>query len=291
MERRGRGYPGAVTAQSPTVVIQATRGPVPPRITELWSYRELFSFLVLRDIKVRYAQTVVGAAWTVVQPLAMMAVYTFAFTELTRVSTGDVPYVLYALSGLTLWTFVSRAVSISASSLVAEIAIVTKTSAPRILVPLAAIVSNLVDFLIALVLFLIFDLAYGRVPGWPFVFALPLLVVTLVLVLGIALVLSALNVRYRDVAQAMPFTIQLWFFLSPIAFPLLTHGHVWERYVQALNPLVGIVLAFRWALLGSISGQPVPLNFVFIALGVTAAIFMLGLSYFSRVDRTIADDV
>jgi lipopolysaccharide transport system permease protein len=116
-------------------VIQPTRGPVPPRLGELWSYRELFSFLVWRDIKVRYAQTAIGAAWTVFQPLAMMAVYTFAFTKLVRVNTGTVPYALYALSGLVIWMFVSRAVSISTSSLVNEIAIVTKTAAPRVLVP------------------------------------------------------------------------------------------------------------------------------------------------------------
>jgi lipopolysaccharide transport system permease protein len=260
---------------------------VPPRLTELWDYRELFSFLVWRDIKVRYAQTVVGAAWTVFQPLAMMAVYTFAFTKIARVNTHPVPYVLYALSGLVLWTFVSRAVSISTSSLVNEIAIVTKTAAPRVLVPLAAIVSNLVDFVIALALFLIFDLAYGRFPGWRFVFVPPLLALTLVLTVGFGLLLSALNVRYRDVAQALPFTIQLWFFLSPVAFPLLTGGAAWERYVQALNPLVGIILAFRWALLG----MAVPHGLFLIALVGTAVVFTVGLAYFSGVDRTIADDV
>ena len=217
-----------MSAQTPTVVIQPTRGPVPPRLTELWSYRELFSFLVWRDLKVRYAQTVVGAAWTVFQPLAMMVVYTFAFT--TSSCPGQYRdrtlQQLYALSGLVIWMFVSRSVSISTSSLVNEIAIVTKTAAPRVLVPLAAITSNLVDFVIALVLFVLFDLAYGRIPDWRFVFVPPLLLLTLVLTLGLSLLLSALNVRYRDdVAGAtLPFLIQLWFFLSPVAFPLLAGG-------------------------------------------------------------------
>lgn len=275
------------SVQTPTIVIQPTRGPVPPRLAELWSYRELFGFLVLRDLKVRYAQTVVGAAWTVFQPLAMMAVYTFAFTQLVRVDTGDVPYALYALSGLVIWMFVSRSVSISTSSLVNEIAIVTKTAAPRVLVPLASITSNLVDFVIALVLFVLFDLAYGRIPDWRFVFVLPLLALTFVLTLGISLLLSALNVRYRDVAQALPFTIQLWFFLSPVAFTLAIGAAGWERHVLELNPLVGILLAFRWALLG----MPASLSALVIALVVTAVVFAVGLAYFSGVDRTIADDV
>jgi homopolymeric O-antigen transport system permease protein len=275
-----------VTSQAQTIVIQPTRGPVPPRLSELWQYRELFGFLVWRDLKVRYAQTVVGAAWTVFQPLAMMAVYAYAFTQLARVTTG-VPYVLYALSGLTLWTFVSRGVFVGTMSLVTEIAIVTKTSAPRVLVPMAALTSMLVDFVITLGLFIVFDAAYGRLPDWRFVFVPALFVLAYVLTLGMSLALSALNVRYRDVSQALPFVIQLWFFVSPIAFPLLTPGRAWETYVQALNPLVGIVLAFRWALLGT----PAPHGLFIVALLVTVAVFAAGVAYFSRVDRTVADDV
>jgi homopolymeric O-antigen transport system permease protein len=269
------------------ILIRATRGPVPPRIGELWGYRELFGFLVLRDIKVRYAQTIVGAAWTVFQPLAMMGVYTYAFTQLARVNTGNVPYVLYALSGLSVWTFVSRGLFSGAMSLVNEIALVTKTAAPRILIPMAAIVSMLIDFLITLVLFLVFDAAYGRVPDWRIVFVPPLLLLMIVLTLGLSLLLSALNVRYRDVAQALPFTIQLWFFLSPVAFSLLTPGHSWETIVQALNPLVGIILAFRWALLGT----PAPHGLLAVSVVVTMLLFAVGLAYFSRADRTLADDV
>lgn len=276
-----------MSGQASTIVIQPTHGPVPPRLGELWQYRELFGFLVWRDLKVRYAQTIVGAAWTVFQPLAMMGVYTYAFTQLARVNTGSVPYVLYALSGLALWTFVSRGLFAGTMSLVTEIAIVTKTAAPRVLVPVAAIVSMLVDFVVTLALFIVFDAAYGRLPDWRFAFVLPLLALSFVLTLGLSLVLSALNVRYRDVAQALPFVVQLWFFLSPVAFALLTPAHAWETYIQALNPLVGIILAFRWALLGT----PPPHGLFVAAVVVTIAIFAAGLAYFSRVDRTIADDV
>lgn len=272
---------------APTILIRPTKGPVPPRISELWAYRELFAFLVWRDIKVRYAQTVLGAIWTVFQPLAMMLVYTYAFTQLARINTGSVPYVLFALSGLLVWTFVSRAVFQGTTSLVSEIALVTKTPSPRILIPMAAVVSMFVDFLITLALFLVFDAAYGRFPDWRFVFVIPLLALTFVLTFGVSLLLSALNVRYRDVGQALPFVIQLWFFLSPIAFPLLTPPHAWETYLQALNPLVGIVLAFRWALLGT----PAPHGLFLVALVVTLALFATGVAYFARADRTIADDV
>src|SRR4051794_21678823 len=135
---------------SQTIVIKPTRGPIPPRLGELWRFRELFAFLVWRDLKVRYAQTVLGAAWTVFQPLAMMGVYTYAFTQLANVDTSPVPYVLYARSGLAMWTFVSRAVFQGSMSLVNEIPLVTKTPSPRLLIPLAAVTSMLVDFLITL---------------------------------------------------------------------------------------------------------------------------------------------
>lgn len=277
----------APSRAAPLTVIRPTRGPVPPRARELWSYRELFAFLVWRDIKVRYAQTVLGAVWTVFQPLAMMLVYTYAFTQLARINTAPIPYVLYALSGLALWTFVSRGLFQGTTSLVNEIALVTKTPSPRILIPMAAVVSMLVDFVITLALFLIFDAAYGRTPSWRFVFVLPILALTFTLTFGLSLLLSALNVRYRDVGQALPFTIQLWFFLSPIAFPLLTPGHSWETYLQALNPLVGLILAFRWALLGTAP----PHGLFVVAVVVTVVVFFAGVAYFARADRTIADDV
>ncbi len=275
------------SAQPATIVIRPTHGPVPPRVGELWRFRELFAYLVWRDLKVRYAQTVLGAIWTVFQPLAMMGVYTYAFTQLARANTGTVPYVLFALSGLAVWTFVSRAVFQGTMSLVNEIALVTKTPSPRILIPMAAVVSMFVDFVITLFLFLVFDAAYGRFPDWRFVFVVPLIVLTFMLAFGVSLLLAALNVRYRDVGQALPFLIQLWFFLSPIAFPLLTPPRAWETYLQALNPLVGIVLAFRWSLLGT----PAPHGLFVVAVIVSIAILAAGVAYFARADRTIADDV
>src|SRR4051794_2447600 len=214
----------AALAGEPSVVtsIRPTTGRMPIDLRELWRYRELFGFLVWRDIKVRYAQTALGAAWMVFQPLAMMLVYTFAFSHLAKVNIPGVPYPLFALSGLTLWIFVSRGVTLGSDSLVSNIPIVTKTSSPRLLIPLAAVVSVFVDFLIALILFLCISGVYERPPTWRFIAVPPLLVVAFALTLGISLLLSATNVRYRDVGQALPFIVQLWFFLSPVAYLLQT---------------------------------------------------------------------
>lgn len=274
-------------AEAPVTVIEPTLRRVPLRPSELWRYRELFLFLVWRDIKVRYAQTFLGGAWMVFQPLAMMLVYTFAFGYLARVNIPDVPYPLFALAGLTLWIFISRGLTLGADSLIHNIPIVTKTSSPRVIIPLAAVVAVLVDFAIALVLFLVIAAGYGRYPTWRFAFVPPLLLATFVLTLGLALFLSATNVRYRDVSQALPFLTQLWFFLSPIAYLLETPGHSWQTVVQAANPLVGLILAFRWALLGT----PPPHGLLLIALAETAVIVVVGTLHFAKLERTIADDV
>jgi lipopolysaccharide transport system permease protein len=271
---------------TPARVIRPTEGRIPIRPRELWRSRELFTFLVWRDIKVRYAQTALGAVWMVFQPLAMMLVYTFAFSHLARVNVPGTPYPLFALSGLTLWIFVSRGVTMGSDSLVQNIPLVTKTSSPRMIIPIAAVVSVFVDFVIALVLFLIISGVYGRAPSWRFVFVPPLLLATFVLVLGISFLLSATNVRYRDVGQALPFIVQLWFFLSPVAYLLQTPGHSWETAIQALNPLVGLILAFRWSLLAT----PAPHGLLLVSIAVSLVVFAVGLLRFARLERTLADD-
>jgi lipopolysaccharide transport system permease protein len=268
------------------VVIAPTRRrwEITPR--ELWAFRELFFFLVWRDIKVRYAQTALGAAWMIFQPLAMMLVYTFAFSHLARVNIPGTPYPLFALSGLTLWIFVSRGTVNGSDSLVQNIPIVTKTSSPRYLIPLAAVVATFVDFIIAFLLFIAISGAYGRLPSWHIAFAPLVLLVAFLLTVGLAFGLSATNVRYRDVGQALPFLVQLWFFLSPVAYLLQTPGHSWQTVIQALNPLVGLILAFRWCVLAA----PAPHGLLFVATIVSLVIFVAGVVRFSQVERTLADD-
>jgi lipopolysaccharide transport system permease protein len=276
-----------VSRPSTLVVIEPTSGPLPPRLGELWAHRELFGFLVWRDLKVRYAQTALGAVWIVFQPLAMMLVYTFAFSHLAKVAIPGIPYPVFALAGLTLWIFVSRGFMIGSDSLIANMPLVTKTACPRVLIPLAAVVSVFVDFVVAFALYLAISAAYGFYPTWRYVFLPVILLVAFILTLGLSLLFSATSVRYRDVSQALPFLIQLWFFLSPIAYLLQTPGHSWETFLQAINPMVGLILALRWALLGT----PQPHGIFVAAVLVSVAVFLFGVIRFAHADRTIADDV
>jgi homopolymeric O-antigen transport system permease protein len=280
--------PAAFGRRSTRVVIRPTSGLLPPRLDELWGYRELFLILVWRDIKVRYIQAKLGFAWILFQPLAMLLVYTYAFSHLARVSIpGGIPYPVFALAGLTLWLYVSRAVLTGAESIVQGISLVKKSPAPRIILPLAADTSVLVDFVVSLVLYLLIAGAYGRLPSWHFVAVVPLLAATFVLVVGVTLFLSATNVRYRDVSQALPFLVTLWFFLSPVAYQLQTPGVSWETIVQAANPLVGLILAFRWAL----ADTPAPHGLLIASLLETAVVFAIGVARFAQAERTLADDV
>lgn len=268
------------------VVIRPTSGPIPPRLSELWAYRELFLILVWRDIKVRYAQTKLGFAWMIFQPLAMLLVYTFAFSHLAKVTIPGIPYPVFALAGLTLWIFASRATLTGADSIVQNLTIVTKTAAPRILLPLAANVSVIVDFLVSFALYFVISGLYGFYPSWHVVFAFPILLVVFALTLGLSLFLAATNVRYRDVGQALPFLVTLWFFLSPVAYQLQTPGLSLETIVEAANPMVGLILAFRWALLGT----PAPHGLFIASLLVTAVVFVAGVARFAQAERTLADD-
>jgi ABC-type polysaccharide/polyol phosphate export permease len=272
--------------QPGVLVIRPTKGPVPPRLNELWGYREFFSILVWRDIKVRYAQTKLGFAWMLFQPMALLLVYTFAFSHLARVTIPGIPYPVFALAGLTLWIFVSRATLLGTDSIIQNLPIVTKTPAPRILLPLAAVVSVLVDFLVSLALFFVIAAAYGFYPTWHVIFALPILAVTFALTIGLSLFLSATNVRYRDVGQALPFLITLWFFLSPVAYQLQTPGLSWQTLVQAANPMVGLILAFRWALIGT----PAPHGLLVASVVITIVVFIAGVVRFAHAERTLADD-
>ena len=275
-----------IADQPGVVVIRPTTGLVPPRLDELWDYRELFSILVWRDIKVRYAQTKLGFAWMLFQPMALLLVYTFAFSHLAKVTIPGIPYPVFALAGLTLWILASRGTLLGTESLVTNLSIVTKTPAPRILLPLAAVVSVLVDFLVSFVLFFVISAAYGFYPTWHAIFALPILIMAFALTAGLALFLSATNARYRDVGQALPFLMTLWFFLSPVAYQLQTPGLSWQTLVQALNPMVGLILAFRWALLGT----PAPHGLLVAAIAITIVVSIAGLVRFAHAERTLADD-
>jgi lipopolysaccharide transport system permease protein len=267
----------------PATVIEPPAGFVPLKWRQLWSYRDLFRFLVSRDIKLRWAQTRMGAVWVVLQPLALLGVYTLVFSRVGNKGV-EAPYPLFALAGLTAWQFTSRSLLQGSESLVSQLNVIKRTSCPRILFPLAAIASCGIDFGITIGLYFVLAFAYGWTPTWHVVFVLPLLLVAFGLALGFALLLAPVHARYRDVGRLLPFVVQLWFFLSPVAYVLPRIGGQ-THVVEMLNPMVGIVSGFRWALLGM---HP-ELRQLGIAVGLSMLVVVLGVVHFNRAQQTIAD--
>ncbi len=285
---------GEATAQQATIaprprpaptLIGPPRGFVPLRLDELWDYRDLFRFLVWRDVKVRWAQTRIGGAWLVLQPVAMLGVYTFAFSRVVKTHV-DVPYPLFALAGLTAWQFTSRAIQNGSESLVTQLNVLKRTACPRILFPLAAITSGGIDFAITLGLYLLLGVVYGRLPTWHVVAIVPLFLLCFLLAFGFALLLAPAHARYRDVGRMLPFLIQLWFFVSPVAYALPRIGGQ-AKLIEDANPMVGLLSGFRWALLGAAPRlEQLVLAAVVAVLAVAA-----GIVGFNRAQQTIADDL
>jgi lipopolysaccharide transport system permease protein len=242
-------------------------------------------FLTWRDIKVRYRQTVLGAAWAVIQPVLTMVVFSLFFGRLAGVPSDGVPYPIFSLVGLVPWTFVANGLTQSSNSLVLSERIITKVYFPRLAVPIAAVLAGIVDFALAFVVLLGMMLAYGRALTWGILWVPWLLLLALATALGAGLWLAALNVRYRDVRYAVPFLTQLWLFATPIAYPSSLLGDPW-RVVYGLNPMVGVVEGFRWALLGT---GPAPGGVMLVSLVVTLVVLVGGVIYFRRMERTFAD--
>jgi lipopolysaccharide transport system permease protein len=254
---------------------------------ELWSYRELLFFLTWRDIKVRYKQTMLGASWAVIQPFMTMVVFSIFFGRLAGLPSEGVPYPIFTYSGLVPWMFFANALTQASSSLVQHEKVITKVYFPRLLVPLSAVLSVLVDFAISFVVLLGMMLFFGIVPTAA-IWTLPFLVVlATVTALAVGLWLAALNVKYRDVRYVTPFMIQFWLFATPIAYSSTLVPEQW-RLLYSLNPMVGVVEGFRWALLGSATA-PGPM----LAVSMVAVLFLLvgGLFYFRRMEAYFADVV
>ena len=271
----------------PLVSIRPSTSWSPLNLRDLWQYRDLLYFLVLRDIKVRYKQTALGVAWAVVQPLLTMLIFSFIFGRLAGIKTGGIPYPLFAYAGLLSWTFFANAVTSSGNSLVGSANLITKVYFPRLAVPISAVMGGLVDFALALLTLLGLMLYFGRVPGVNALFLPLFLLLALVTALGVALWFAALNVQYRDVRYAVPFLVQFWLFATPIAWPSSALSGPW-RTLYGLNPMAGVVEGFRWALLGT-EQAPGPM----IAVSSLAAIVILigGAFYFRRMESTFADVV
>lgn len=279
--------PSSRPAAPTTLHIAPSKGWVSLKLRELWEYRELLYFLVWRDIKVRYKQTALGASWAIIQPVFTMLVFSLFFGHLGKIPSDGIPYPIFSFAALVPWTFFANGLGQSSNSLVGNANLITKIYFPRLIVPLASVLSGIVDFLLAFIILLGMMVYYGLVPTLNALW-LPLFVLlALVTSLGVGLWLSALNVEYRDVRYLVPFITQFWLFATPIAYPSSLLSEPW-RTIYGLNPMVGVVEGFRWALLGT-NTAPGPI----IAASSTAALVILvtGAFYFRRMERTFADIV
>jgi lipopolysaccharide transport system permease protein len=254
---------------------------------EVWAHRELVWFLVWRDLKVRYKQTVLGVAWAVVQPLATVIIFTIIFGRLAGLPSENVPYPVLALSGILPWQLFSAAVAGSSNSLVGSANLLTKVYFPRLIIPMAAVAGTLVDFLVTVLLLAAMMAWYGVVPTLGVVLLPLVILLALLLALAIGLWTSSLNVQYRDVKYMLPFVLQMLLFISPVAYSATLVPEGWLRLVFSLNPLAGIIQAFRWALFGT------PFAPAALAMSAVVMIALLvgGLFYFKRMEETFADVV
>ena len=277
----------------PVTVIEPSRGWVALRLDELWEHRELLYFFVWRDVKVRYKQTALGAAWAVLQPLLTMLIFTIFFGRMAGIGSEGLPYPIFSYAGLLPWTFFSQGLGQASNSLVGSASLLKKVYFPRLIVPLSSVLGGLVDFAVAFVVLIGMMFWYGVKPG-PGILLLPLLLLLAAAsALGAGLFLSAVNVEFRDVRYVMPFFIQLLLFVTPVIYPASKVTAKLEElglpgWLYGLNPMAGVIQGFRWALLGS-GMNPGPL--LAVGTAVTVVLLVGGLLYFRRMERTFADIV
>lgn len=269
------------------IILKPTRGWAALNLGELWLYRELIYFMTWRDLKVRYKQTVLGAAWAILQPFLSMVVFSVFFGRWLGVPSGDVPYPVFSYTALLPWGLFSKAIADAGRSLVTNRAMITKVYFPRLTIPLASVLAGIVDFLIAFVV-LLGMMWYYDIELTSKVMTLPFfLLLALIASLGVGLWLSAMNVFYRDIGYIIPFLTQIWFYLSPIVYATSTVPEKLQP-IYALNPMVGVIDGFRWALLGQ---EPAPGPLLIISSAVAVILLVSGVIYFRRVERTFADMV
>lgn len=267
------------------VVIRPSVGWTSLKLRELWEYRDLLYFLTWRDVKVRYQQAVLGMAWTVIQPLITMVIFSLIFGKLAKLPSDGLPYPVFTYAGLLPWQLFSGAVLRAGTSLVGNANLLTKVYFPRLIIPISGVTSGVVDFLISFLVLLGLMLFYGIIPKWE-ISILPFLVIfALATAFSVGLWLSALNVQYRDVQHIVPFLVQVWMFASPVAYSAdLVPTGIW-RIIYALNPMAGVIQGFRWVLLGS---RP-PDSTIFVSVVIVAILIVAGLYYFRKMEKNFAD--
>jgi lipopolysaccharide transport system permease protein len=274
-------------SQTPTRIIEPEKGWVPLDLKEIWNFRELLYFLTKRDIKVRYKQTVLGGLWAIIQPFFTMVVFTLFFGRLAKVPSDGIPYPIFVYAGLLPWTYFANALSASGNSLVESTNLITKIYFPRLIIPTSASLAGLLDFFIAMIVLGAMMVYYRFAPNMG-ILLFPFLVgLTFLCAVGVGLWLSALNVEYRDIRYVMPFLIQLWLFVSPVIYPVSIVKREYQ-WLLALNPMGGVIEAYRSSLLGH-----KPINWFLLALStiIILILFTSGLYYFRRMERSFADVV
>ena len=270
-----------------TVRIEPPRGLLELRLRELWEYRELLYFFVWRDVKVRYKQTVIGVAWVILQPLMTMGVFTIFFGRLAKLPSEGLPYPVFYFAALVPWTYFAQALQNCTTIVVANQHVITKVYFPRLVLPLAAVCSGLLDFVIGFAVMIILTLSFGIHPPATVVLLPVFLLLAVATALGVGLWTSALNALYRDVASIIPFVVQFWMLASPVAYPSSLVPERW-RWLYGLNPMAGVIDGFRWALTGV--GKPPGAQMAVSAI-VVVALVVAGLVFFQRVEGTVADRV
>jgi lipopolysaccharide transport system permease protein len=269
------------------IVVKPSRGWIALKLNELWEYRELLYFLTWRDIKVRYKQTVLGAAWAIIQPFFTMVVFSLFFGRLAKMPSDGVPYPIFAYAALVPWTFFAYGLSQSSNSLVGNANLIKKVYFPRLVVPISSVISGSVDFVLAFIVLVGMMLVYGIFPTINIIWLPFLLLLTFVTALGVGLWLSAMNVQFRDVRYTVPFLTQFWLFATPIAYPSSLLSEPW-RTLYGINPMVGVVEGFRWALLGT---DTAPGPIIIVSSLVALVLLVGGTFYFRRMEKTFADVV
>ena len=267
------------------ILIEPTQGWVSLKLHELWEYRELLYFLVWRDVKVRYKQTVLGAAWAVIQPFMAMVVFSIFFGKLAKMPSDGIPYPLFAYAALVPWSFFANGLSQSSNSLVGSAHLITKVYFPRLVVPISSVISGIVDFVLAFVVLLGMMFYFGVLPTLNVIWLPFLLALAFVTALGVGMWFSALNVEFRDVRYVVPFLTQFWMFATPIVYPSSLLSEPW-RTLYGINPMVGVVEGFRWALLGT---QTAPGPIIVVSSLAAVIILIGGAFYFRKMERTFAD--
>jgi len=282
MENKGHNYDPV-----PVIHLRPAKGWLGIDFKELWRYRELIFFLTWRDIKVRYKQAVLGITWAVLQPILTVLIFTVIFGVLLKTPSQGLPYPLFALSALLPWQLFATALQRSSISLVGNANLITKIYFPRLAIPLSTVFAALVDFAVSLIVLFVVMIYYRHYPGINTLWLPLIILLALLTALAVGFWLSALNVQYRDVQHMVPFIIQVWMYASPIVYPIETIPEGTWRLLYGLNPMVGVIQGFRWALLGT---APPDLTML-ISIGVVVVLLVSGLYYFRRMEKTFADIV